>query len=82
MGGNLFKLGRLPRDAYLAIEAEIRAYLDSRVGSGRVIVSLSADHGVLDMLNIPDEDAEQSFIGHEGPVFALATSADAKGAGV
>ncbi len=30
MGGNLFKLGRIPREAYLPIETDIRAYLDTR----------------------------------------------------
>ena len=33
MGGNLFKLGRLPRDRYLELEAEVRAYLDRTVGA-------------------------------------------------
>lgn len=42
------------------------------------VVFSGGDHGVLDRLNVPDEEAEQSFIGHEGPVFALATSADAR----
>lgn len=32
MGGNLFKLGRKPRAEYLAIEAEVRAFLDELVG--------------------------------------------------
>jgi len=32
MGGNLFKLGRLPRADYLALEAELRVYLDERFG--------------------------------------------------
>lgn len=33
MGGNLFKLGRLPRERYLELEAEIRGYLDRTVGA-------------------------------------------------
>lgn len=32
MGGDLFKLGRLPRDDYLALEADLRVYLDQRCG--------------------------------------------------
>jgi hypothetical protein len=32
MGGNLFKLGRKPRLEYLEIEAEIRTYLDQKIG--------------------------------------------------
>ncbi len=31
MGGNLFKLGRLPRARYLELEAELRAYLDRKL---------------------------------------------------
>ena len=30
MGGNLFRLGRIPREEYLVIEQEIRAYLDQK----------------------------------------------------
>lgn len=33
MGGNLFKLGRLPREQYLEIETDVRAYLDAKIGS-------------------------------------------------
>lgn len=32
MGGNLYKLGRLPKEEYLKIETKIRAYLDEKVG--------------------------------------------------
>ena len=32
MGGNLFKLGRLPRAEYLSLENELRAYLDQKLG--------------------------------------------------
>ena len=32
MGGNLFKLGRLPKAAYLEIEGELRQYLDQKLG--------------------------------------------------
>lgn len=31
MGGKLFNLPRMPRDAYLEVEAAVRAYLDSRM---------------------------------------------------
>ena len=34
MGGNLFKLGRLPRARYLEIENEVRTYLDQKLGDG------------------------------------------------
>jgi hypothetical protein len=33
VGGNLWKLGRVPRDRYVAIEAEVRAYLERKVGA-------------------------------------------------
>lgn len=32
MGGNLFKLGRLPRNEYLEVEGEMRQYLDNKLG--------------------------------------------------
>lgn len=32
MGGNLFGLGRLPRGAYLLLEAQVRTYLDVKLG--------------------------------------------------
>ncbi len=32
MGGNLFKLGRLPKDEYLKVEAAIKPYLDRKLG--------------------------------------------------
>lgn len=32
MGGNLFKLGRLPKQEYLAIEESLRPYLDKKFG--------------------------------------------------
>jgi len=32
MGGNLYKLGRLPKEKYLAIEQELRIYLDQKFG--------------------------------------------------
>ena len=32
MGGNLFKLGRLPKEKYLDIERELRIYLDQKFG--------------------------------------------------
>lgn len=34
MGGNLFKLGRRPREEYLVIEADVRRFLDDLVGDG------------------------------------------------
>lgn len=34
MGGNLFKLGRLPRNEYLQIEGALRQYLDQKLGDG------------------------------------------------
>ncbi|MCA9709062.1 MAG: hypothetical protein KDK70_24670 [Myxococcales bacterium] len=34
MGGNLFKLGRKPRDEYLEIEADVRRVLDPLLGDG------------------------------------------------
>jgi hypothetical protein len=33
MGGNLFKLGRLPKAQYLEIEQEIRSYLQQKIGA-------------------------------------------------
>ena len=33
MGGNLYKLGRLPKEEYLKIENKIRNYLDEKIGS-------------------------------------------------
>ncbi len=32
MGGNLFKLGRLPRQEYLALEAQMRVYFEQKFG--------------------------------------------------
>jgi hypothetical protein len=32
VGGNLFQLGRLPRDQYLVLETELRTWLDARFG--------------------------------------------------
>lgn len=34
MGGNLFKLGRLPQAEYLQIEGKLRQYLDQKLGNG------------------------------------------------
>ena len=31
MGGKLWNLPRMPRDAYLAVEAEVRRYLDAKI---------------------------------------------------
>lgn len=53
MGGNLFKLGRLPRAQYLDIETEIRAYLDGKIGDAYRIPRYYADKpdfGDLDVL--------------------------------
>ena len=43
MGGNLFKLGRLPRARYLEIESELRAYLDGKLGDAYRIPRYYAD---------------------------------------
>jgi hypothetical protein len=43
MGGNLFKLGRQPRARYLALEAELRRYLDGRFGDRYRIPRYYAD---------------------------------------
>ena len=32
MGGNLFKLGRLPKAEYLEVENDLREYLDQKLG--------------------------------------------------
>jgi len=43
MGGNLFKLGRLPRNEYLEIEQELRNYLDKKLGEHYRIPRYYAD---------------------------------------
>jgi hypothetical protein len=53
MGGNLFKLGRKPRLEYLEIEAEIRSYLDQKIGDTYRIPRFygdKPDFGDLDIL--------------------------------
>lgn len=40
MGGNLFKLGRLPRAEYLALEADLRVTLDRKLGRHYRILGL------------------------------------------
>jgi hypothetical protein len=53
MGGNLFKLGRKPRLEYLEIEAEIRSYLDQKIGATYRIPRFygdKPDFGDLDIL--------------------------------
>lgn len=53
MGGNLFKLGRLPRKEYLDIEAELRPYLDEKFGQHYKIPRYygdKADFGDVDIL--------------------------------
>jgi hypothetical protein len=53
MGGNLFKLGRKPRLEYLEIEAEVRAYLDQKIGDAYRIPRFygdKPDFGDLDIL--------------------------------
>src|SRR5688572_27270339 len=53
MGGNLFKLGRLPRDEYLTIEAAVRGCLDRSIGDGYRIpryYTSKPDFGDLDVI--------------------------------
>jgi len=53
MGGNLFKLGRLPREAYLVLEAEVRLVLDELLGDGYRIPRFYAtkpDFGDMDVV--------------------------------
>jgi hypothetical protein len=53
MGGNLFKLGRLPRASYLALEADLRAILDPWLGTHYRIpryYGSKADFGDVDIL--------------------------------
>lgn len=53
MGGNLFKLGRIPREKYLKIETEIRQYLDKKLGDAYRIPRYYAnklDFGDLDII--------------------------------
>ncbi len=63
MGGNLFKLGRKPRLEYLEIEAEIRSYLDQKVGDTYRIPRFygdKPDFGDLDIL-VSDSVANESW---------------------
>jgi hypothetical protein len=75
VGGNLFKLGRVPRARYLAIEAELRRYLDARFGERYRIpryYGSKADFGDADIIlsaAVMDEgwDAlKQSLVGDLG----------------
>lgn len=53
MGGNLFKLGRKPRDEYLEIEDEVRRFLDALIPDGYRIPRYYAskpDFGDLDVV--------------------------------
>ena len=54
MGGNLFKLGRLPKADYLQIEREISAYLDDKIGADLYKIPRyygdKADFGDLDVI--------------------------------
>jgi hypothetical protein len=53
MGGNLFKLGRIPKQEYLAIEKEIRQYLDRKLGNSYRIpryYSSKLDFGDMDIV--------------------------------
>ena len=56
MGGNYFNLGRLPREEYLEIEADIRSFLDKRYGKGKYRIPRyyeeKSDFGDLDVLFI------------------------------
>jgi hypothetical protein len=63
MGGNLFKLGRKPRLEYLEIEAEIRMYLDQKIGDTYRIPRFygdKPDFGDLDIL-ISDSVANETW---------------------
>ncbi len=63
MGGNLFKLGRKPRLEYLEIEAEIRVYLNQKIGNTYRIPRFygdKTDFGDLDIL-ISDSVANKSW---------------------
>lgn len=63
MGGNLFKLGRLPRAAYLVLEADLRATLDPWFGAHYRIPRYygnKADFGDVDVL-LSSEAAPQGW---------------------
>jgi hypothetical protein len=54
MGGKLFNLGRVNRDKYLIIEAEIRQYLDHKIGAAAYRIpryyATKPDFGDLDVI--------------------------------
>ncbi len=54
MGGKLFNLGRIDREQYLAIEAEVRQYLDRKIGSAAYRIphfyTTKPDFGDLDVI--------------------------------
>ncbi|WP_420575074.1 hypothetical protein [Kordia sp.] len=54
MGGNLFKLGRMPKVKYRKIEKEISAYLSKKIGADNFLIPRyyddKADFGDLDVL--------------------------------
>ncbi|MCH2195333.1 hypothetical protein [Kordia sp.] len=54
MGGNLFKLGRMPKAEYLVIEKEISVYLSEKIGAAHFRIPRyyedKADFGDLDVL--------------------------------
>jgi hypothetical protein len=61
MGGNLFKLGRLPREAYLTLEAEMRQYLDKKLPDAYRIPRFygdKADFGDMDIIVANDFDGQ------------------------
>jgi hypothetical protein len=61
MGGNLFKLGRIPREQYLALEAEIRTYLDQKMPNAYRIPRYygdKSDFGDMDII------VASEFVGH------------------
>ena len=75
MGGNLFKLGRRPRAAYLEIEAEVRAALDPLLGDGYRIpryYGSKPDFGDLDV--VVSADAIAALGGFEAFRSAIATA--------
>ena len=72
MGGNLFKLGRKPRDEYLEIEADVRRFLDGLIPGGFRIPRYYAtkpDFGDMDI--VVSRGAIESIGGTEAFVEAL-----------
>lgn len=73
MGGNLFKLGRRPRDEYLDIEADVRRFLDRLIPNGYRVPRYytdKADFGDLDV--VVDHGALEGIGGYDGLQLAIA----------